>query len=282
MLSALDEPQNLRRMIPESALRVFTEGFITMSLRPTESAPRRAGATRARHTTRGVRALDSTPAEIPLDRSEPEASARASAGGAKRAFDVVVTLLLLVPAFPFLLVSALLVKLTSRGPIFFGHTRLGLGGRTFRCLKFRTMVDGAEAWLDADPELKARHRRNGFKLPRGEDPRVTKVGRFLRYTHLDELPQLLNVLRGDMSLVGPRPIVTEELEHYGDWKDEFLSIRPGIFGPWTAKGGTRPGYPERAEVELSYPRSRSGVWGDLIILIRNLPVLLNGQEEGKP
>ncbi len=144
------------------------------------------------------------------------------------------------------------------------------------------MVEDAEEWLEQDPELKARHRKEGFKLPRCEDPRVTAAGRFLRYSHLDELPQLLNVIRGDMSLVGPRPVVEEELAHYGDRAGELLSVRPGIFGPWTALGKRRPGYPERAEVELTYPRAAPGLMGDLKLLVRNIPVLLQGQDEGEP
>ncbi len=142
------------------------------------------------------------------------------------------------------------------------------------------MVPDAEAWLERDLGLKALHRINGFKLPRSSDPRITRIGHFLRFTHLDELPQLINVLRGEMSLVGPRPVVEEELEWYGDRKEEFLSVRPGIFGEWTARGKRRPDYPERVEVELSYIQGR-GFLKDLLILLRNIPVLLVGQSEGE-
>ncbi len=196
----------------------------------------------------------------------------------KRAFDILASGVLLLVALPILLALALLVRLTSPGPVFFGHERVGKGGLPFRCWKLRTMVEDAESWLEENPELGARYRANGFKLRRTDDPRITPVGRALRYTHLDELPQILNVLVGDMSLVGPRPIVQAELAWYGDHVEELLSIRPGIFGPWTAQGKGRAEYPARVEVELEYVR-RHSLAGDLAILIRNVPVLLTGQVE---
>jgi lipopolysaccharide/colanic/teichoic acid biosynthesis glycosyltransferase len=140
------------------------------------------------------------------------------------------------------------------------------------------MVADAEDWLRRHPELREKHRANGFKLRGAEDPRITPVGRMLRYTHLDELPQLVNVLAGEMSLVGPRPVVREELFWYGAHTEELLSVRPGIFGPWTAQGKERAEYPGRVEVELAYVR-RHSLAGDLAILARNVPVLLTGQVE---
>ena len=196
----------------------------------------------------------------------------------KRLLDLFLASVLLLLGAPLFLACALAVRLTSRGPVLFGHERCGRGRTSFRCLKFRTMVIDAEAWLDRDPQLKAHHRNNGFKLKRREDPRVTSVGHFLRFTHLDELPQLVNVVRGDMSLVGPRPVVAEELIRYGPRAEDLLRVRPGIFGPWTAQGRTRPSYPERIDVELAYVDDHSVV-GDLKLLLRNVPVLLTGQEE---
>lgn len=201
-----------------------------------------------------------------------------SAFPVKRTIDLTLASVLLLLAAPLLLACALAVKLTSRGPVLFGHERCGWGGTSFRCLKFRTMVSDAEEWLDRDPHLKAHHRNNGFKLKRREDPRVTSVGNFLRFTHLDELPQLVNVVKGDMSLVGPRPVVAEELAWYGARADDLLRVRPGVFGPWTAQGRRRASYPERIEVELAYVDDHS-VLGDLKLLLRNVPVLLSGQEE---
>ena len=199
----------------------------------------------------------------------------------KRAFDILGATVLLAASSPLLLLSALAVKLTSRGPVLFGHRRCGKGGRSFICLKFRTMVADAEAWLDRDPELREEYRRNGFKLPRNRDPRVTQVGHVLRFTHLDELPQLLNVLRGQMSLVGPRPVVQDELEWYDGRRNQLLSVKPGIFGPWTAQGRRRPDYPERVDVELSYTRKMSFL-KDIEILVRNVPVVFTGQVEEDP
>jgi lipopolysaccharide/colanic/teichoic acid biosynthesis glycosyltransferase len=140
------------------------------------------------------------------------------------------------------------------------------------------MVADAEERLREHPELMERYRANGFKLKCADDPRVTRLGWVLRYTHLDELPQIYNVLVGDMSLVGPRPIVEEELEWYGASSGDLLSVRPGIFGPWTAQGKDRVEYPARVEVELGYVRGHS-LAGDLRILARHVPVLLTGQVE---
>ena len=135
-----------------------------------------------------------------------------------------------------------------------------------------------EHWLEHDSELKAMHKENGFKLQLKQDPRITKVGRILRLRYIDELPQLLNVIRGDMSLVGPRPIVDEELEWYGEHKREVLNVRPGIFGSWTSMGRARPDYPTRTLVELDYVRD-SSLLKDLVILLKHIPVLLSGQRE---
>ena len=173
----------------------------------------------------------------------------------RRAGDVVGASLLLVLSSPLLLVSAAVVLLGSGRPIFFGHTRLGRGGKAFKCLKLRTMRNGAEGHLEEDPELKERYIRNGFKLPLDEDPRITPVGRWLRRSYVDELPQLINVLRGDMSLVGPRPVVQEELAEFGDDAQELLSHRPGIFGAWTV-GVPRAGAP-RGRISPQ-PHSRKG------------------------
>ena len=174
---------------------------------------------------------------------------------------------------------AVAVLVSSGRPIFFLHQRVGRHGRAFRCLKFRTMVVDAELWLSRDDALGARHRAAGFKLPLREDPRVTPIGRFLRRTQLDELPQVWNVLVGQMSLVGPRPLVSEELAWFDDAdRQRLLSVRPGIFGPWTARGRGRPGYPERAKLDLSYV-DRVGLKEDLRLLVAHLPVVFRGQAD---
>jgi len=180
---------------------------------------------------------------------------------------------------PVLLLGAAAVRAVDGRPVFFGHQRLGRNGRRFRCWKLRTMRLDAEETLAREPELRSQYVRNGYKLPNGSDPRVTRLGRILRRTYIDEIPQLWNVLNGTMSLVGPRPIVPDELEHYAGGEEELLSERPGIVGAWTSRGRARPAYPERARIELDYLRTRSPS-RDLIILARTIPVVLRGQGDG--
>lgn len=196
----------------------------------------------------------------------------------KRALDVTAALLLLVLAAPLLLTGAVAVLITSGSPVLFGHRRLGRHGVPFRCWKLRTMQTDAELVLSTVPQLREQYVANGYKLPVAEDPRVTPLGRFLRRTHLDELPQLLNVLNGTMSLVGPRPVVEDELFNYGERGAELLRVRPGIIGEWTSRGRERPPYPERADVELTYV-GRHSLRRDLGILLRSVPVILHGQAE---
>jgi lipopolysaccharide/colanic/teichoic acid biosynthesis glycosyltransferase len=171
------------------------------------------------------------------------------------------------------LVLAIAVRVDSAGPALFTQQRVGRRGRTFRCYKLRTMCTDAEARLCADRTLRESYVANGYKLPVDCDPRVTRFGRLLRATSLDELPQLWNVLRGDMSLVGPRPVVGAELSHYGAARDLLLSVRPGITGAWAVQGRSSVNYPERADIELAYARSWT-VAEDLRILWRTIGVVL--------
>jgi lipopolysaccharide/colanic/teichoic acid biosynthesis glycosyltransferase len=175
---------------------------------------------------------------------------------------------------PLMLVLAALVRFGSPGPVLFRQRRLGRGGRVFDCLKFRSMRVDAEDVLRRDPAVRARYIANGYKLPAAEDPRITTIGRFLRCTSLDELPQLFNVMRGEMSLVGPRPIVPAELVEYGDSAAEFLAAIPGITGRWQVSGRSNLFYPERAAVELEYITGWS-LSEDVRILLRTLPVVLS-------
>lgn len=176
---------------------------------------------------------------------------------AKRAIDIIGATLALVVAAPIIAVLAIMIWLESAGSPFFAHERIGYRGQRFKCLKLRTMRNGAEDLLRRDPILYEEYRRNHFKIPEGRDPRTTTFGGFLRRTSLDELPQFWNVLRGDMSLVGPRPVVEDELAIYGRSADLLLSVRPGITGVWAVNGRHDVGYPERCELELSYVRSWS-------------------------
>lgn len=195
----------------------------------------------------------------------------------KRVMDILgagVGLLLLAPV---LLVIGIMMKLSSPGPIFFRQKRVGLHGKTFRIVKFRTMRADAEAVLRKDPRLWETYVKNDFKFPESEDPRVTSIGRWLRKTSLDELPQLWNVLVGNMSLVGPRPLIEAELETwYGDQSSTLLSVKPGMTGLWQVSGRSSLGYPERAELELRYARDQS-LWGDIEILLRTVQVVVSGR-----
>lgn len=194
----------------------------------------------------------------------------------RRAFDVIGALVLLLLSLPLLAVAAVAVLVTSGRPVFFGHVRVGRNGALFRCWKLRTMSNGAERRLDETPDLHARYVANGYKLPVAHDPRVTWLGRWLRRSYIDELPQLFNVLAGTMSLVGPRPVVPDELTNYGSAAAELLTARPGIFGAWAVGGRARAPYPERVHVELEYVRTRT-LAADLAILVRSIPVVLLGQ-----
>ncbi len=192
---------------------------------------------------------------VPVEAQAVEPAALSSATErAKRCFDFVVSACLLVAGLPVMVLTCLLVAATCKGwPVIYWQRRVGYRGRMFHCYKFRTMVTDAETaltrLLEEDADLRGEYERH-FKLLK--DPRVTRFGRFLRKSSLDELPQLINVLRGDMSLVGPRPLVPDELVHYGPSVPVLLSVRPGITGLWQVSGRNKLPYPERAEVELDY------------------------------
>jgi len=191
----------------------------------------------------------------------------------KRGLDILGAIVGLALSAPLLLLLAPLVRLDSPGRAVFAQERVGRRGRAFACYKLRTMRADAEHLLEADAELRAEYEANGFKVPVHADPRITPLGRFLRVTSLDELPQFWNVLRGDMSLVGPRPIVPAELEHYANHEDTLLSVRPGLTGSWAVRGRSCIGYPERAAIELAYVRDWT-LATDLGILARTVVAVL--------
>jgi len=182
----------------------------------------------------------------------------------KRAVDLVGALVLLPLTLPVLALAALAVLVTSGRPVLFAQERVGLGGRRFRMYKLRTMHAGAEP---SEREL-------GVKDP--DDPRVTAVGRFLRRSSIDELPQLFNVLRGDISLVGPRPPLPEEVERYDRWQRRRLSMRPGLTGLWQVSGRSELGFDECLRLDLLYIDNWSP-WLDLKILVRTVPAVLSGR-----
>lgn len=188
----------------------------------------------------------------------------------KRLFDIVLCAVGSLVALPLTGLIALAIKCDSPGPVFFSQARRGLGGREFRILKFRTMRCDAQACLEAllakDPELAEEWKLNQ-KL--AQDPRITRVGRFLRCTSLDELPQFFNVIGGSMSLVGPRPIVAEEIEKYGKEYEVYKRLKPGISGLWQVSGRNRTTYDRRVELDVYYVRNWS-IWMDIWILAKTL------------
>jgi exopolysaccharide biosynthesis polyprenyl glycosylphosphotransferase len=190
----------------------------------------------------------------------------------KATLDYAVALTALTALSGLMAVISLLVRLDSPGPILHRRRVLGRSGQAFDAFKFRTMVVDADRVLDANPELKAAFDR-GYKLKR--DPRVTRVGAFLRRTSLDELPQLLNVLRGEMSLVGPRMISPDEAARYGKWQLNLLTVKPGITGPWQVRGRGDIPYDERIRLSMHYIRNYS-IWLDLEILLRTVPAVVHG------
>lgn len=195
--------------------------------------------------------------------------------GAKRVLDIIASVLLLLVLGPVVAAVALGVKLSSPGPMLFTQERLGKDGRRFRIYKFRTMHQDAEKILRSDLALYQKYIENNYKLPPGEDWRITRIGRILRTTSLDELPQLFNVLKGDMSLVGPRPIVPAEIDKYGDYGALFMSVKPGVTGNWQVSGRSEVSdYSHRAALDMEYIRDQS-LKTDIDILLRTIPAVLS-------
>ncbi|MED0717290.1 sugar transferase [Aeribacillus composti] len=188
--------------------------------------------------------------------------------------DIVGAIIGLILTSPlFLIISIFYLFGDSKGPIFFKQIRVGKHGKKFYIYKFRSMIIKAEEKLKADKELYEKYLRNNYKLEPHEDPRITNLGRFLRKTSLDEIPQLINVLKGEMSLVGPRPVVVEELREYGDRVNEFLSIKPGMTGYWAVSGRSNIDYPERVDLELYYVYNQS-LYLDVKIIIKTFLIVL--------
>lgn len=192
----------------------------------------------------------------------------------KRTFDLVCTLVGLIFFSWFLLGIALWIRLDSPGPIIFKHRRIGRDGKEFNCYKFRSMCVDADVklkeLLERDPEAR-KEWETEFKLK--NDPRITKSGAFLRKTSLDELPQLFNVLKGEMSLVGPRPIIRDEVKKYGAFIKDFYMVRPGITGMWQTSGRSDTTYDERVQMDTWYVRNWN-VWFDIVLIWRTIAVVL--------
>lgn len=195
----------------------------------------------------------------------------------KRVIDLILSMLVIVPLTLLILVIAILIKIDSRGPVFYIDNRLGLRGKLFKCIKFRTMRVNAEQHLKEmlEKDAKLREEYTTFHKLRN-DPRVTRVGQFLRKTSLDELPQVINVLLGQMSLVGPRPYLPREQQYMHPYTDAVLSCRPGITGWWQVEARNRAKFDERVQMDIFYIR-RWSIWLDLNILIRTFMVVLQAR-----
>jgi exopolysaccharide production protein ExoY len=196
-------------------------------------------------------------------------------GSGKRAMDIVIASVAIILLSPLLLMTMALIKVMMGGPVIFAHRRIGFNGRPFRCYKLRTMIDGAEESLNghlaSDPQA-AREWREVRKLK--DDPRITPLGQILRKSSLDELPQLFNILRGDMSCVGPRPIVADELPRYGPHAEEYMQARPGLTGLWQVSGRNSLDYSRRVALDCYYIHNWS-VWTDLVIMSKTAFAMAN-------
>ncbi len=195
----------------------------------------------------------------------------------KRAVDLTLLLVSSPLTIPLTLIVSLLIKVTSPGPIFYGHTRVGKNGRQFKCWKFRSMVIDADKQLAKilaeNPEMRAQWEKDQkFE----NDPRVTKIGKILRKTSIDEIPQFFNILTGEMSFIGPRPVTRPELEKYGKKTDFILSVTPGLSGMWQISGRSDTGYEERINLDSYYIQNWS-VWLDIWIIIKTVYVVLKGK-----
>jgi lipopolysaccharide/colanic/teichoic acid biosynthesis glycosyltransferase len=190
----------------------------------------------------------------------------------KQGLDVVGSLILLLLTSPIFLIVTICIKLTSPGPVLYKHRRLGRGGKEFWCFKFRTMAADAEEQLKRNAQLRKRFEGN-FKIK--DDPRVTRLGAFLRKTSLDELPQLVTILQGEMSLIGPRAIVKTELERYSIYGNKLLSVKPGLSGLWQVSGRSNVEYPERVFLDMHYIDHRCLLL-DLQLMFRTPVAVLRG------
>lgn len=190
----------------------------------------------------------------------------------KRLSDIIGSFIGIVILFPVLLAVAMAIKIEDpKGKVIFGHTRVGKNGKLFPCLKFRSMFANAEEMKKYFTPAQKKEYEETFKLK--DDPRITKVGKFIRKTSLDELPQLFNILIGQMTIVGPRPIVTKELEFYGKYAKYYESVKPGLTGLWQVKGRSDTTYEERVDLDMEYVSTRSTFRDIYIIFITVVKVI---------
>lgn len=212
--------------------------------------------------------------ELTVQRHRAAERPRDGADRAKRLFDFAAALIGLLLVSPLMLATAFLIKLEDpKGPVLFSQIRIGKDGRSFRMYKFRSMVTNAE---DMFHQLAGQSEVSGAMFKMRDDPRITKVGRFIRKTSIDELPQLWNVLKGDMSVVGPRPPLPREVAAYRERDFERLTVVPGCTGLWQVSGRSSVGFEQMVELDLQYIRKRS-FWFDLVIIIRTVKVLFGSR-----
>lgn len=182
----------------------------------------------------------------------------------KRAADFIASCIGLIVLSPVFLIVSILIGIDSKGPIIFGHDRVGMNGKKFKAYKFRSMVPNAKEVFDNFTQEQKHEFEKHFKLE--NDPRITKIGGFLRKTSLDELPQLLNIIKGEMSVVGPRPIIDREIKKYGDDFEKAFSVKSGLTGYWQANGRSNTTYEERVKMDIYYVDNRSIIFDIKIIL----------------
>ena len=193
----------------------------------------------------------------------------------KRTFDIVCSLLAIIILSIPMLIIGLLVITTSKGPMIYSSKRVGKNGKIFNCYKFRSMVKGAEEKL---PELLNKNEvKGGITFKMKNDPRITKFGKFIRKTSIDELPQLFNILKGDMSIVGPRPCTTREFELYDENDKQRLLVPQGLTGEWQANGRSETTFEEMIDMDLDYIQNKRSFWYDLKLIFKTILVVLFGK-----
>lgn len=193
---------------------------------------------------------------------------------AKRIIDITISIIILLLTWPLLIIIAIAIKIDSKGPVIFKHERIGQNGKKIKVYKFRTMVNNAEELINKFTPQQKEEWEEYYKLK--NDPRITRVGKILRSTCLDELPQIINILKGELSIVGPRPITLKELEKYGEQKEKFTSVKPGITGYWQINGKNDVIYNERIKLELYYVENMSFKL-DVKILFKTIGLILKGK-----
>ncbi|MFX0548404.1 sugar transferase [Hathewaya histolytica] len=190
----------------------------------------------------------------------------------KRTIDILGSLIGLIILSPIFVIMCTFIRIDSHGPIFFSHKRIGKGGKIINVYKFRTMVPNAEDLIEKLPEKQKKEFLENFKLE--DDPRITSIGKFLRKSSLDELPQLFNILIGNMSIVGPRPIVEKELVKYGENAIKLLSVKPGLTGMWQANGRSDTTYEERVKLDMTYI-DRRNTYLDIKLIFKTISVVIH-------